>query len=334
MNQSNSKVTYKDAGVDIEKGDAFVERIKEKVLSTYDDRVYQGVGGFASLYEKGDSYLAAGTDGVGTKLKLAIEINKHDTIGIDLVAMCVNDILCVGANPLFFMDYLACSSLDVEKSEQIINGVVDGCKQSEAVLIGGETAEMPGMYQGDDYDLAGFAVGEVKKENLLDGGKVKSDDALIGLYSSGFHSNGYSLIRKLVNEDEIDLKRMLLEPTKIYHNQVKGLLESGLIHGMAHITGGGLKNIPRINNEFSYQIDKLPLISELPKAMQVILNRLDIPVEELYETFNMGIGLVLITNKPEDVLESLGDDAYLMGKVIDKQSSSVIVNTSECQFEF
>ncbi|MBT7608236.1 MAG: phosphoribosylformylglycinamidine cyclo-ligase [Bacteriovoracaceae bacterium] len=327
-----SDISYKDAGVDIEKGDLFVERIKKKVLSTYNDRVYQGVGGFASLYEKGDSYLAAGTDGVGTKLKFAIDVNKHDTIGIDLVAMCVNDILCVGAKSSFFMDYFASSHLDLSVSEDVIDGIVDGCKQSQAVLIGGETAEMPGMYSLGDYDLAGFVVGEVLKENLIDGTTLKEGDQIFGLPSSGFHSNGFSLIRQLVQEDELELKTALLAPTRIYHKTVMELLKyDGLVKGMAHITGGGLKNIPRINKKFNYNITNLPQTTELPSFVQTILERSSLLSKQLYETFNMGIGFVLITDRPDELsqkLETLNERFYLMGSV-SKGDALVCFDTDE-----
>jgi phosphoribosylformylglycinamidine cyclo-ligase len=331
---NKSNISYKDSGVDIEKGNLFVERIKKKVLSTYNERVYQGVGGFASLYDKGDSYLAAGTDGVGTKLKLAIDVSKHNTIGIDLVAMCVNDILCVGAKSSFFMDYFASSKLNLEVSEQIIDGIVEGCKQSEAVLIGGETAEMPGMYDKGDYDLAGFVVGEVEKKNLINGTSVKDGDSIIGLPSSGFHSNGFSLIRQLVNDGEDQLKTDLLEPTRIYHHIVMSLLkEKGLVKGMAHITGGGLKNIPRINKNFNYNIKTLPKISELPSFVQTILERSSLPPEQLYETFNMGVGFVLITENPDKLtekLKKLNESYYLMGHVsVSVGDASVDVDTSE-----
>jgi len=247
-------ITYKDAGVDIEKGDALVEKIKLKVKSTYGDRVRSGVGGFACLYEVGDRLLAAGTDGVGTKLALAKKLDKHDTIGIDLVAMCVNDILCTGAQPLFFMDYLATGKLDVDTANHVLDGIVEGCLQSECALIGGETAEMPGMYGNGEYDLAGFAVGEVKPADVLDGSRVNEGDVLIGLPSSGFHSNGYSLVRKLIKDDETALMQAALTPTKIYWKAIKGLLEKQLLNGVSHVTGGGLLNIPRINEGFAYQI--------------------------------------------------------------------------------
>ncbi|MEZ5525760.1 MAG: phosphoribosylformylglycinamidine cyclo-ligase [Pseudomonadales bacterium] len=314
-------ITYKDAGVDIEKGDALVEQIKLKVKSTYGERVRSGVGGFACLYEVGDRLLAAGTDGVGTKLKLAQTLDTHNTIGIDLVAMCVNDILCTGATPLFFMDYLATGKLDVDTAGHILDGVVEGCLQSESALIGGETAEMPGMYPDGEYDLAGFAVGEVKPADVLDGSRVAEGDVLIGLPSSGFHSNGYSLVRKLVKDDETELMKAVLTPTRIYWKAVKGLLEKKLLNGLSHITGGGLLNIPRINEGFAYQIDSLAFMEQAPAFMREIAERAHIDHKELFRTFNMGVGLVCIVSadKREEVLAELktkGEEPLVIGHVI------------------
>lgn len=303
-------ITYKDAGVDIEKGDALVEKIKQKVKSTYGSRVRSGVGGFACLYEVGDRLLAAGTDGVGTKLALAKKLDKHDTIGIDLVAMCVNDILCTGAQPLFFMDYLATGKLDVDTASHVLDGIVEGCLQSECALIGGETAEMPGMYSNGEYDLAGFAVGEVKPADVLDGSRVGEGDVLIGLPSSGFHSNGYSLVRKLINDDETALMEAALTPTKIYWKAIKGLLEKQLLNGVSHVTGGGLLNIPRINESFAYQIDSLDFKEQAPAFMLEISARANTSDRELFRTFNMGVGLVCIVaaEKVEEVIQALKDN--------------------------
>lgn len=313
-------ITYKDAGVDIEKGDALVEKIKLKVKSTYGSRVRSGVGGFACLYEVGDRLLAAGTDGVGTKLALAKTLNKHDTIGIDLVAMCVNDILCTGAQPLFFMDYLATGKLDVDTASHVLDGIVEGCLQSECALIGGETAEMPGMYANGEYDLAGFAVGEVKPADVLDGSRVSEGDVLIGLPSSGFHSNGYSLVRKLIKDDEIELMTAALTPTKIYWKAIKGLLEKQLLNGVSHVTGGGLLNIPRINENFAYQIDSLGFRDQAPAFMLEIAARANTTDRELFRTFNMGVGLVCIVaaDKVDEVVKNLqdaGEHPVLMGYV-------------------
>lgn len=316
-------LSYKDSGVDIEKGDALVEKIKGKVKSTYGKRVIGGVGGFACLYEVGDRYLAAGTDGVGTKLKLAFDCNKHDTVGIDLVAMCVNDILCTGATPLFFMDYLATGKLSLEVSEAIIDGVVAGCLQSEAALIGGETAEMPGMYSEGEYDLAGFAVGEVYPDDLLGGDKVKPGHTLVGLRSDGFHSNGFSLIRRVLAENSFEEPQKLLRPTRIYWKTVKPLLEKKLVSGMAHITGGGLFNIPRMNENLGYHLNfsaeefKEEFFDETFRWVQ---EKGAIDTHEMLKTFNGGIGLVMACENPQEVKELLknqGEEAFILGEVTD-----------------
>ena len=319
---------YKEAGVDIEKGDEFVRRIKKRVLSTYNDKVAQGVGGFSCLYDIApDKFLAAGTDGVGTKLKLAIELGIHDTVGIDLVAMCVNDILCTGATPLFFMDYMASSKLDLQVSEDIIKGIVDGCLQSEMALIGGETAEMPGMYSDGDYDLAGFCVGEVKKTDVIDGSKIKSGDSLVAVASAGFHSNGYSLIRQLVKDESRELKEKLLRPTRIYHKVVKELLKnfSDSIHGISHITGGGLDNVARMNDKFEYKFTNLPdyqsaqFKGQVCDSIDFIANKSKLTDEKLYQTFNMGMGLVISTgdeSKVQSMLKEMDIPCWSIGKVI------------------
>lgn len=318
QSQPKAKQTsYRDAGVDVDRGDAFVERIKAKVASTYTDRVMAGVGGFAALYRMdGGKILAAGTDGVGTKVKIAQQLGMHDTIGIDLVAMCVNDVLCAGAAPLFFLDYLATGKLDVETGEKIVGGIADGCKQAGCALIGGETAEMPGMYQNGEYDLAGFCVGEVMEKDLIDGKKIAEGDTLIALPSSGFHSNGYSLVRKLVEPSETGLLKECLTPTRIYWNAVKDARAE--INGMAHITGGGFANIPRMNGAFDYVIDALPDPAQLPPAIAEIARRSGLPRHELYQTFNMGIGLVLATRQPEALtsrLAAAGERFWRIGHV-------------------
>ncbi|HRI75713.1 MAG TPA: phosphoribosylformylglycinamidine cyclo-ligase [Alphaproteobacteria bacterium] len=312
-----SQTSYRDAGVDVERGDAFVERIKSKVAGTYNNRVMAGVGGFAALYRAGNGkLLAAGTDGVGTKVKIAQQLGEHGSIGIDLVAMCVNDVICTGATPLFFLDYLATGKLDVDTGEKILDGIIDGCKQSECALIGGETAEMPGMYQNGEYDLAGFCVGEVMEQELIDGSRVAEGDTLIALPSSGFHSNGYSLVRKLVNEKETELLQACLTPTRIYWNAVKGLRDC--LHGMAHITGGGFANIPRMNAGFDYVIDTLPELDHLPPVFGEIARRSQLPRAELYQTFNMGIGFVMATRQPDALLSRLsaaGERFWRIGHV-------------------
>lgn len=315
-------LTYKEAGVDIEKGDAFVERIKGFIKTTYDANVIQGVGGFAALYDLGeDRLLAAATDGVGTKLKLAIDQNNHKTIGIDLVAMCVNDLICSGSRPLFFLDYLACGKLEIDKHADIVAGIVEGCKQAKCALIGGETAEMPDFYSYGHYDLAGFSVGEVYKKNLINGSNIKEGDTIIGLPSSGFHSNGYSLVRKLIEEHENELKEKCLTPTKIYVQTITKLIKhfGKSVKGLANITGGGIHNIARINPRFGYEISKLPTLNELPQEMQIIVDRSSLSKEELYKTFNMGIGMAIITDRHEDMLEFLtemNEKPFILGNTL------------------
>jgi phosphoribosylformylglycinamidine cyclo-ligase len=326
------KVTYKDAGVDIERGDEFVERIKARVRSTYGERVVSGVGGFAALYKMGDKLLAAGTDGCGTKVKIAQMLDKHDTIGIDLVAMCVNDVICTGAKPLFFLDYLATGKLELQTAEDLIKGIVDGCKQSEAALIGGETAEMPGVYAADEYDLAGFCVGEVAEKALIDGSKLKEGDTLIALPSSGVHSNGYSLVRKLIKPAETALLEQALTPTRIYWNVVKEVLP--LVKGMAHITGGGLSNIPRINDKFDYMIDFLPGLDEIPPIFGELVKRSGLEGKDLYETFNMGIGFVFATGEPEKLtakLRALNQPFWKIGHAV-KGTARAVVQTERQKF--
>ena len=328
------KVTYKDAGVDIERGDEFVERIRARVASTYNSRVLSGVGGFAALYKMGgDKLLATGTDGCGTKVKVAQTLNKHDTIGIDLVAMCVNDVICTGATPLFFLDYLATGKLELGIAEAIIEGVVRGCEQSEAALIGGETAEMPGVYGQGEYDLAGFCVGEVETSALVDGSRIEEGDTLIALPSSGAHSNGFSLVRRLIRENETDLLLQALEPTRIYWPVVKELLP--VVRGMAHITGGGLSNIPRMNGAFDYVIESLPILDEIPPILGELKKRSGLDGRELYETFNMGIGFVFATGEPAKFtqkLQQLGEPHWVIGHAA-KGAGRAVVRTQKQHFE-
>ena len=313
-------ISYKDSGVDIEKGDLFVEKISSLIKSTYNQQVVSGVGGFCALYALDDErFLASSTDGVGTKIKLAIDLNLHQTIGIDLVAMCVNDLICSGARPLFFLDYFASASLDIDISQSVIKGIVEGCLQSQMVLIGGETAEMPGMYQVGDYDLAGFSVGEVSKQNVIDGKNIKVGDSLVALESSGFHSNGYSLVRKLleVNQLSDEIKIQCLTPTKIYVKPILSVLKNNpqLINGLANITGSGFLNIPRMNERFDYCIhSEMPL----PKFMDYICKLSGLSQLELHRTFNMGAGMVIATSKPEELIIELakyGEKARLIGEV-------------------
>lgn len=312
---------YKEAGVDVEKGDLFVEKIKKFIKDTYTDQVVSGVGGFAALYAiDEDRYLAAGTDGVGTKVKLAQELDLHHTIGQDLVGMCVNDVICTGARPLFFLDYLASGKLDLPVHTKLVEGIAKACKEVKCALIGGETAEMPGVYETGVYDLAGFCVGEVMKENWLGPERVKIGDTLVGIASSGFHSNGYSLVRKLVEAHETELKKELLTPTKLYVNQILALLkkQKSNIHGLAHITGGGFHNIPRMNEELGYKITNLPPDSMRSNAMNTIIARSKLNQEALYETFNMGIGMVIACADPALLmkeLELMDEKVMILGKV-------------------
>lgn len=326
-------LNYKDSGVDIEKGDLFVERISKMVKSTYNKQVVSGVGGFCALYAMDENrYLASSTDGVGTKIKLAIELGIHETIGIDLVAMCVNDLICCGARPMFFLDYFASSSLDLEVSEAVIKGIVEGCHQSQMALIGGETAEMPGMYQKGDYDLAGFSVGDVMKKDLIDGSQLAEGDTLVAIASSGFHSNGYSLVRKILETKNAnaDLKLACLTPTKIYVQPLMKVLAEHRekIKGLANITGSGFLNIPRISEQFDYHIQTT---AELPHHMKEICEMSGLDEVELHRTFNMGVGMVIATNEPETIMRSLnecGEKTFVMGSVV-KGSGKIYLKGNE-----
>jgi phosphoribosylformylglycinamidine cyclo-ligase len=326
-------ISYKDSGVDIEKGDLFVERISKMVKSTYNQQVVSGVGGFCALYALDpERYLASSTDGVGTKIKLAIDLGIHHTIGIDLVAMCVNDLICSGARPLFFLDYFASSKLDLDVSESVLAGIVDGCLQSQMALIGGETAEMPGMYQPGDYDLAGFSVGEVKKCDLIDGLSLKTNDSLVGIASTGFHSNGYSLVRKILDTKNVseELKMECLVPTKIYVKTILSLLKSHkvMIKGLANITGSGFLNIPRINDKFDYHVTNA---MDLPNCIKKVSELSGLDALELHRTFNMGVGMVVATDHPEEIIKALtelGETAFLLGKV-SEGSGKIFLNKQE-----
>ena len=334
-----SPLSYRDAGVDIEAGNALVDRIKPHAARTRRPGVITGLGGFGGLFELPiDRYkkpiLVSGTDGVGTKLRLAIESGIHNTIGIDLVAMCVNDIIVLGAEPLFFLDYYATSKLDIDVATSVISGIADGCALSGAALVGGETAEMPSMYNDGDYDLAGFCVGVVEKDKVIDGSKVQTGDVLIGLASSGPHSNGYSLIRKVLERSqdtlstpfsESTLGEQLLAPTKIY---VKSLLELHKhinIHALSHITGGGLlENIPRV---LPANVDAILDSSswQRPAIFDWLQKEGNIIDEEMYRTFNNGIGMVVCVAK-EDVMNALrhlansGENATVIGHVANSDS--------------
>jgi phosphoribosylformylglycinamidine cyclo-ligase len=320
-------ISYKDSGVDKEEGYRTVEKIKDKVKSTYSANVMNEIGSFGALYKIGDykkPVLVSGTDGVGTKLKIAFETGKYDTVGIDCVAMCVNDILCHGAKPLFFLDYLACGKLDSDVSSEIIKGVADGCLQAGASLIGGETAEMPGFYTVGEYDIAGFAVGAVEEDEIVNGSKIEEGDTIIAISSSGPHSNGFSLIRKLfVDLNEVyENKRIwehLLTPTKIYVKSIRKLMESVKINGMAHITGGGLiENVPRtIPEGLCANIDKKK-VEIHPIFKHGYFKK--VTEDELWGTFNMGVGFVVIVKKEDaektiGILKESGENAYEIGYI-------------------
>ena len=320
-------ISYKDSGVDKEEGYRTVEKIKDKVKSTYSANVMNEIGSFGALYKLGDykkPVLVSGTDGVGTKLKIAFETGKYDTVGIDCVAMCVNDILCHGAKPLFFLDYLACGKLDSDVSSEIIKGVANGCLQAGASLIGGETAEMPGFYTVGEYDIAGFAVGAVEEDEIVNGSKIEEGDTIIAISSSGPHSNGFSLIRKLfVDLNEVyENKRIwehLLTPTKIYVKSIQKLMESVKINGMAHITGGGLiENVPRtIPEGLCANIDKKK-IEIHPIFKHGYFKK--VTEDELWGTFNMGVGFVVIVKKEDaektiGILKENGENAYEIGYI-------------------
>ena len=322
-------LTYKEAGVNIEEGYRSVKLIKEYAKKTMSEYVLNGLGSFAGMVELPEGYkkpvLVSGTDGVGTKLDIACKKRKFDTVGIDCVAMCVNDILCHGAKPLFFLDYIACGKLEAEVSSDLVKGVAEGCIKSQCSLIGGETAEMPGMYKEGDYDIAGFAVGIVDKDKIINGKEIKSGDKLIGIASSGVHSNGYSLIRKVFKNLDEDFNgkaiwEELLTPTKIYVKPVLSLLEKFNIKGMAHVTGGGFyENLPRMLSEEGLSIVINKNSYEIPEIFKKLME-LGVQEEEMYNTFNMGIGFVLCVeeNEVEEVLKELskqGEKAFEIGYI-------------------
>lgn len=314
-------MNYKDSGVDVEKGDLFVEKIKSFIRPTYNKKVISGVGGFCALYEVSpDKWLASGTDGVGTKVKLAQELNLHHTIGQDLVGMCINDVICSGAAPSFFLDYLATGKLDLDVHAKIVEGIANACLESECALIGGETAEMPGVYADGVYDLAGFCVGELNPKDWISGKKIQAGDKLIGIASSGFHSNGYSLVRKALLPTDTKLKEEVLTPTRLYWKMLKALRaeQSDNILGVAHITGGGFHNIPRMNEELGYKISQLPNDEFRPAFMNTILSRVKLTPAEAYETFNMGVGLVIACRDEQKLLgqlKLLGEKFITLGEV-------------------
>ncbi|MCA0970611.1 phosphoribosylformylglycinamidine cyclo-ligase [Halobacillus litoralis] len=320
--------SYKQAGVDVEAGYEAVERMKKHVARTMRPEVLGGIGAFGGLFDIGGMnyehpVLVTGTDGVGTKLKLAFELDKHDTIGIDVVAMCVNDIIAQGADPLLFLDYIACGKNEPERIEQIVKGIADGCKQSNAALVGGETAEMPGMYDPDEYDLAGFVVGMVDKEKIITGEHVQKGDVLIGLPSSGVHSNGFSLVRRVIGNIK-EHGEELLTPTRIYVDAISALKKAVTIKGISHVTGGGFyENIPRALPEgHGARIDRTTW--SRPPIFDVIQEKGNIEEDEMYGVFNMGIGMVAIVSEEdkENSLEALreaGEKATVIGYVTDQE---------------
>lgn len=343
---NSQSLSYKDAGVDIDAGEALVSRIKSVAKATARKEVIGGLGGFGALCRIPQGYksplLVSGTDGVGTKLKLALDLNQHDTIGQDLVAMCVNDLLVCGAEPLFFLDYYATGKLDVDTAQSVIKGIGDGCKLSNCALIGGETAEMPGMYHGNDYDLAGFCVGVVEEDEVITGKNVKQGDVLIALASSGVHSNGYSLVRKVLEVSNTDLKAeeldgkplkdVLLAPTKIYVKSVGALqkeLGNANIHAMAHITGGGLtENLPRVlPDDLSAEINLTSW--EFAPVFKWLQQKGNIEQKEMLRTFNCGVGFVVVVpaDKADKTLEFLtaqGETAWKLGQIGKRADKAVV----------
>ena len=328
-------LSYKDAGVDIDAGNALIERIKGVAKRTRRPEVMTGLGGFASLFELPQGYkqpvLVSGTDGVGTKLRLAMDMNKHDTIGIDLVAMCVNDLIVGGAEPLFFLDYYATGKLNVDIAADVVSGIGDGCELSGIALVGGETAEMPGMYEGEDYDLAGFCVGIAEKEEIIDGSKVATGDTLIALASSGPHSNGYSLVRKIIEVSNADLdqdldgqplKDALIAPTKIYVKSVLKLINANDVHALCHITGGGFQeNIPRVLPETAKAVINTNSW-DLPPVFKWLQEKGNVDAFEMYRTFNCGVGMIACV--PADkadaavaLLNAEGEQAWIIGHIED-----------------
>ncbi|HWW73660.1 MAG TPA: phosphoribosylformylglycinamidine cyclo-ligase [Duganella sp.] len=330
---SNVSLSYRDAGVDIDAGDALVEAIKPFAKRTLREGVMGGLGGFGAMFEISKKYkepvLVSGTDGVGTKLKLAFELNRHDTVGIDLVAMSVNDILVQGAEPLFFLDYFACGKLDVAIATDVIKGIAQGCEQAGCALIGGETAEMPSMYPAGEYDLAGFAVGAVEKSKIIDGTKIAPGDVILGLASSGVHSNGYSLVRKIIEVAKPDLEGdfhgrkladVLMQPTRIYVKPLLALMDAMEVKGMVHITGGGLvENIPRVLQPgLVAELDSTSWT--LPPLFTWLQQHGGVADAEMHRVFNCGIGMTVIVSQENAAaaiaqLEQAGEIVYTIGKI-------------------
>lgn len=338
--------SYKAAGVDITAGYQAVELMKKHIARTVTAGAMSDIGGFGGLFEMDltgitKPVLVSGTDGVGTKLKLAFLMDKHDTVGIDCVAMCVNDIICCGAKPLFFLDYIAVGKNFPEKVAAIVSGVAEGCVQSGAALIGGETAEMPGFYPEDEYDLAGFAVGVVDKDKILDNKTMEAGDVVIALPSSGVHSNGFSLVRRVFDVENADIKtplaelggkslgETLLAPTKIYVRPMLALFEEVKVKAVSHITGGGFyENIPRsIPKGFGAKIDKSAL--RIPPIFKLLAEKGNIPERDMFNTFNMGVGMSVVVAKADaekalEILKANGEDAYIMGEIIPSEEGVVI----------
>lgn len=332
------KWNYAQAGVDRVQADHLIETISGPLKKTWSAEVVSNVGGYASLYRiNSEQYIAATTDGVGTKLKLAFELNQHSTVGIDLVAMSVNDLLCVGSRPLFFLDYFATGKLQSNTASKVIQGIAQGCSMAECALVGGETAEMPGFYRPGEYDLAGFAVGLVRHSAVLPK-KVKSGDVLIGLSSSGFHSNGYSLVRKWLDTTKgprrKTLQKKFLVPTAIYVKAIAPLLQEGKILGLAHITGSGFLNIPRISDQVSYRI-RMPSTNDLPECYRWARS-FSMEARELYRTFNMGIGMIMVVSPEHEssvlkYFKKSSHAAWSLGEVVKKKTECEITVEEKVQ---
>ncbi|MDX1738549.1 MAG: phosphoribosylformylglycinamidine cyclo-ligase [Alphaproteobacteria bacterium] len=344
---SKTGLSYKDAGVDIDAGNSLVEKIKPYAKSTRRKGADSSLGGFGGFFDPkaagfNDPLMVAATDGVGTKLKIALETGKHDTVGIDLVAMCVNDLVVQGAEPLTFLDYYACGALEVDVAADVVKGIADGCLQAGAALIGGETAEMPGMYQKGDYDLAGFAVGAVERDQVIDGSNLKAGNKLIGLPSSGVHSNGFSLVRKILEVNDLGFKdpcpfeegksigEALLEPTRIYVKACLAAIRSGGVNALCHVTGGGFyENLPRVYGEdLATRIDRTSW--KAPAVFDWLAEAGNITAEEMHLTFNCGMGMILFVDedKVDTIIEALkteGENPVLIGEVISRDGGPAVI---------
>lgn len=344
----SKNLTYKDAGVDTKEGERAVSLMKDHVKKTFNENVLTGLGGFGGLFKlpiegMKEPVLVSGTDGVGTKLKIAFMMDKHDTVGIDCVAMCVNDVLCQGATPLFFLDYIATGKVTAEKIADIVKGIAEGCSQGKSALIGGETAEMPGFYSDGEYDMAGFSVGVVDKEKIITGADIKEGDAIVGIPSSGIHSNGYSLVRKILFEkeglgvnDKVDelgetLGEAILRPTRIYAKACNAVVPNFKVKGIVHVTGGGFfENVPRILPDgiaASFEVGSW----KVPKIFPFLKKCGGIEPKEMFSTFNMGVGMMMFVEakdaeKVVAALQAAGEDASIIGKTVKSESDRVILN--------